>query len=99
MRAHCLSELQGQLGCTARVISVLLLKCRDQDKRVQLSAYELLASVDSRELHDRRDAIDAGLGVWHIAQQPQGMHLLSDSWSYLLKCGSFEQMVLHKHWG
>ncbi|CAL5220023.1 g1969 [Coccomyxa viridis] len=46
-----LKAAQGHLGCTGRLIKVLLLKCRDRDKRVQLSAYELLASMDSGELN------------------------------------------------
>ena len=64
---------------------MLLLKCRDRDKRVQLSAYELLASMDSAELHRSmnlsqwRDVLDAGLGVWQAAQQTEGKHLSSDN--------------------
>ncbi len=66
------------------MIKVLLLKCRDRDKHIQLSAYELLSSMDCGELHtsmslsEWRDVLDAGLGVWHAAQQSEGKCLSSD---------------------
>ena len=63
------------------MIKVLLLKCRDRDKRVQLCAYELLASMAIEDLHRTmslsqwRNVLDAGLGVWQAAQQTEGKHL------------------------
>ena len=72
------SPVQGQLECKGRVVHTLLLKCRDRDKRVQLSAYEQLASMDSKVLHEHmrplhwRAVLDAGLGVGDGAQLTQG---------------------------
>lgn len=70
--------VQGRLGCKGRVVHTLLLKCRDKDKRVQLSAYEQLASMDSKVLHKSMRPVhwgailDGGLGAWDGAQLTQG---------------------------
>jgi len=77
-RCYLSSPVQGCLGCKGRVVHTLLLKCRDKDKRVQLSAYEQLASIEFKVLHDNvrpfhwHDVLDAGLGVWGGAQLTQG---------------------------
>ena len=53
----------------------LLLKCRDRDGRVQLSAYEALAATKRSALQDSmrpaqwRDVIEGGLGLHYAAQK------------------------------
>ena len=90
--------VQDHLRCTGRVISVLQLKCRDRDRQVQLSAYELLASMDSEALHASmrpahwREVINAGLGVCHSAQQSQGEHLPSNSCSHSCMCPKMKDL-------
>ncbi len=69
---------QGQVECQGRMISTLLLKARDKDRRVQLNAYEMLAETGIADLHASlgpcqwRDLIDAGLGLRGTSQQPPG---------------------------
>ena len=52
----------------------LLLKCRDRDRRVRLSAYEALAATERRTLRDSmgpvqwRDVIEGGLSLHYAAQ-------------------------------
>ena len=77
-KTYLSSPVQGCFGCKGRVVHTLLLKCRDKDKRVQLSAYEQLASMDFKVLHENmrpfhwRAVLDAGLGAWAGAQLTQG---------------------------